>query len=252
MQIWTNFYLQSEPIKWVLFTENDYLWWKIQVKTLENNFANFDAWNFDSKNLVHCEVNLNSFCGYGAVRGLGLGPEYINVNYLLIGSNVKNAPNVNVAIHESVHHYQANYIYRNLKNSLPCWFGEGQATFFENAITPYLMEDKYGGYIREEQIKNLLTEMKGAKYFTATKWIEVINSWKTSNQCYLGGINYSFGLLAFEYIYSEYSIAQIHLVLEEMINGLSWSNALSKVIGIDENSLDSKIANYVQSTLNDA
>jgi hypothetical protein len=43
----------------------------------------------------------------------------------------------------------------------------------------------------------------------------------------------------------------MHQVLQEMINGSTWSESLVKVIGINENALDEKIANYVVSTLKD-
>ena len=58
-------------------------------------------------------------------------------------------------------------------------------------------------------------------------------------------------MLAFEAIHSEYSITQMHQVLQEMINGSTWSESLVSVLGIDESALNEKIANYVVSTLKD-
>jgi len=245
MKLWANFYKQERPINWVLMSEKDYEWWRIQVPIAEGSQGDLSAWNNSTNLFGHCTLSSNAYCGYGV--GRGFGQNYKAVFYLVIGSTKQNL-DMFVVQHEATHFYQESYFQGNSSNSLPCWFIEGQATYFENAIGPYIGNE---GYRRKWQIDRVYAQFSDAKNYTSAQWLSRMQGWKSTNRCAEGGINYAFGMLAFEAIHSEYSITQMHQVLQEMISGSTWSESLIKVLGINENALDEKIANYVVSTLKD-
>jgi hypothetical protein len=246
MRLWTNLYKQERPINWVIMSEKDYEWWRIQVPIAEGSQGDLSAWNNSTNLFGHCTLSVHAYCGYGV--GRGSGQNYKVVFYLVIGSARQNIEFF-VAHHESTHFYQETFFQGNSNNVLPCWFIEGQATFFENAIAPYLGDTNYFG--RKWQTDRVYAQFPDAKNYTTAQWLSRMQGWKSNNRCTEGGINYAFGMLAFEAIHSEYSITQMHQVLQEMINGSTWSESLVKVLGINENALDEKIANYVVSTLKD-
>ena len=247
MRLWTNLYKQERPINWVIMSEKDYEWWRIQVPTTEGSQGDLTVWNNSTNSLLsgHCVLSVNAYCGYGS--GGGWNRENKIVFYLIIGSARQNLEFF-VAHHESTHFYQMTYFQGNLITSLPCWFTEGQATFFENAIGPYLGNVTYG---RKWQTDRIYAQYPDAKNSTITQWLTRIQGWKNTNRCTDGDMHYAFGMLAFEAIHSEYSITQMHQVLQEMINGSTWSESLVKVLGINENALDEKIASYAVSALKD-
>ena len=99
-------------------------------------------------------------------------------------------------------------------------------------------------YGRKWQLDRIYAQYPDAKNFTSAQWLSRIQGWKTTNRCTEGDMHYAFGMLAFESIHSEYSVEQMHQVLQEMINGYTWSESLVKILGINESTLDEKIANY--------
>ena len=242
MRLWTNLYKQERPINWVIMSEKDYEWWRIQVPIAEGSQGDLSAWNKSTNLFGHCGLSVNAYCGYGV--GRGSGQNYKVVFYLVIGS-ARQSLEMLVAHHEATHFYQESFFQGNSNNVLPCWFVEGQATFFENAIGPYLGNVTYG---RKWQIDRIYTQYPDAKNSTSAQWLSRIQGWKTINRCTEGDMHYAFGMLAFEAIHSEYSVEQMHQVLQEMINGSTWSGSLVKVLGIGESALDEKIANYAFST----
>ena len=242
MRLWTNLYKQERPINWVIMSERDYEWWRIQVPIAEGSQGDLSAWNNSTNIFGHCGLSANAYCGYGV--GRGSGQNYKVVFYLVIGS-ARQSLEMLVAHHEATHFYQESFFQGNSNNVLPCWFAEGQATFFENAIGPYLGNETYG---RKWQINRIYTQYPDAKNSTSAQWLSRIQGWKTTNRCTEGDMHYAFGMLAFEAIHSEYSVEQMHQVLQEMINGSNWSGSLVKVLGISESALDEKIANYAFST----
>jgi hypothetical protein len=246
MRLWTNLYKQERPINWVIMSEKDYEWWRIQVPIAEGSQGDLSAWNNSTNLFGHCTLSANAYCGYGV--GRGSGQNYKVVFYLVIGSARQNIE-LFVAHHESTHFYQETFFQGNSNNVLPCWFTEGQATFFENAIAPYLQDTNYFG--RKWQTDRVYSQFPDAKNYTSAQWLSRMQGWKATNRCTDGDIHYAFGMLAFEAIHSEYSITQMHQVLQEMIDGSTWSESLVKVLGINENALDEKIATYVVSTLKD-
>ena len=238
MRLWTNLYKQERPINWVIMSEKDYEWWRVQVPIAEGPQGDLSAWNNSTNLFGHCGLSVNAYCGYGVGRGSGL--NYKAVFYLVIGS-ARQSTDMLVALHEATHFYQESFFQGNSNNVLPCWFIEGQATFFENAIGPYLGNVTYG---RKWQLDRIYAQYPDAKNFTSAQWLSRIQGWKTTNRCTEGDMHYAFGMLAFESIHSEYSVEQMHQVLQEMINGYTWSESLVKILGINESTLDEKIANY--------
>jgi hypothetical protein len=248
MRLWTNLYKQERPINWVIMSEKDYEWWRIQVPIMEGSQGDLSVWNNSTNSLLsgHCILSVNAYCGYGS--GGGWNQNNKIVFYLVIGS-ARQYLEFFVAHHESTHFYQMTFFQGNLVAALPCWFTEGQATFFENAIAPYLQNTNYFG--RKWQTDRIYAQFPDAKNYSSAQWLSRMQGWKATNRCTDGDIHYAFGMLAFEAIHSEYSITQMHQVLQEMINGSTWSESLVKVLGINENALDEKIATYVVSTLKD-
>ena len=243
MRLWTNLYKQERPINWVIMSEKDYEWWRIQVPIAEGSQGDLSKWNNSTNLFGHCVLSVNAYCGYG------VGPQNYKVIFYLVIGSARQDIELFVAHHESTHFYQSTFFHGNSNNVLPCWFTEGQATFFENAIAPYLQDTNYFG--RKWQTDRVYAQFPDAKNYTSAQWLSRMQGWKATNRCTDGDINYAFGMLAFEAIHSEYSITQMHQVLQEMINGSTWSESLVKVLGINENALDEKIANYVVSTLKD-
>jgi hypothetical protein len=219
--------LQALEQDWVLVSEKDYQWW-VDYRLSQDSEYPVELWNSELNELGHCRLSSNIFCGAGNyVNGKNYQDNVVGTRFVGRGLDY-------VARHEAAHFYQAVFGYGGR-----CWFAEGQATFFETYL-------ETSSRSRERIIQDLrrspmqISEVSEEELFALISNDSVCNG--DSN------IAYDLGMLAFEYLYMNYSFAQIHEVMV-LSSETSWGQALVDVLGADPAALNSDLASYIYSQI---
>lgn len=242
MRFWSQFYVPTKSIKWVLMGETDRKCWLEKVQQLEGSSGDFNVWNETTGILGHCYINANAFCGYGT----GVRPNGIFVQYNLVGSKYQGQLSPGVVHHESVHLYQMSLQSENVSTSavgtLPPWFVEGQATLFGSNISSNGAPKSY----RDIEMSRLKAVIPRAGAMTSAEWTQELNSLETKHDfVFKNELGYSLGWFVLERVYQDYSFNQMHSLLLEINRGTDWSSALVKVLGITRQALYEKVGIYL-------
>lgn len=135
-----------------------------------------------------------------------------------------------VARHEAAHFYQAVFGYGG-----SCWFAEGQATFFET----YLENSSRS---RDQVLGDLRRSPTGIAKASLSELEQ-----KLSDNSVCDGdsnIAYNLGMLAFEYLYSNYSLRQVHNLMV-VSSSSDWGAAVESELGVDPASLHREMAKHI-------
>jgi hypothetical protein len=236
MRFWAPF-LGPGKITWVLMSERDHAWWKSTVPQIEGPGGDTNVWNAATNELGHCYVRDTSFCGYGTTVMVNGKSRFFQYN--LIGSRSSPSLEARTVNHEAVHFYQ--FSFGALNYPKPNWLVEGQANFFMNALSSSAAAD----WNRSEHIQRLVGIVPEAKSYTPDQWRELL---KTMDEGYQYGstyLRYEVGLLAYELIYTRYTLQQMHEVLTKMAGGYSWEQSVRDVLQTNPEELQTAIVEYL-------
>lgn len=215
--------LKSLDMHWVIASEKDHDWW---VEFRKNQFADYpvDLWDTKQNMLGHCTLDPDIFCGAG--NGVNNGFYQDNV----IGTEFTDRGLNHVTRHEATHFYQSSIGFIDI-----CWFVEGQATFFETYLEPSARS-------RDQVIDRLIKSPTKVALSTQKEFERKLNR---NSICDADpDIRYDLGMLVFEYMYTNYSIKDIHNLLVET-NKTSWQEATKSVLSIESGDLNNQIAAYL-------
>jgi hypothetical protein len=219
--------LTSLSMDWVIASEKDYEWWRAYRAKQEPNYP-LSVWDNTKKELGHCKLSSDIFCGAG--NGV-VGKNYQDN---VVGTAFSGRGLDYVTRHESAHFYQGVFGYGGR-----CWFAEGQATFFETYL-------ETSSRTRSQIISNLKQSSSGVASSSLTSLEQKL----ASDSVCSGDPNvaYDLGLLAFEYLYMNFSFRQIH-DLQVMATKEGWESAVRAVLGVDPAALNSNLARHVRGAL---
>jgi len=172
LDYWSNYAPSFAPANFVIFTENDQIWWEEkQKKYLKKPEL---GWFTSKSEGWHCRVEADIFCPKNYM------PDETNVDqrveFRIIGSQLKWEPRHNVnMVHEAVHAYQDELGFSHYRE----WFVEGQATFFELAFAYlyYEFEEGRANYLTQPQVQ----DAKPFKAKTPNEVLQHIESCRTQN-----------------------------------------------------------------------
>lgn len=219
--------LESLDQDWVLVSEQDYDWWS-QYRFGQDASYPLTLWDQDLKELGHCVLSANVFCGAGS--------EVNEVNYQdnVVGTQFTDRGIDYVARHEATHFYQAVFGYGG-----KCWMAEGQATFFETYLEPSARS-------RSQVVRSLLASPTGVAKASEAELFALIDS----NMVCEGDPNiaYDMGMLAFEHLYMNFSLLQLHDLLV-LSSDSRWEAAVSEALGVEAEQLNRDLAAYIFSQL---
>ena len=220
--------LESLNQDWVLVSEKDYEWWA-QYRAGQDSDFPLTLWDQERNELGHCRLSSNVFCGAGnAVNGLNYQDNIVGTRFTDRGLNY-------VSRHEAAHFYQAVFGYGG-----KCWMAEGQATFFETYLEP-------SSRSRSQVVQNFRSSPTGVANSSEAELFELIDS----NMVCEGDsrIAYDMGMLAFEHLYMNFSLLQIHDLLV-LSSDSSWEAAVSEALSVEAEQLNRDLATYIFSQIN--
>lgn len=238
---WTKFYgpKGDYPIIWVLLSEKDYDWWHAKVIELEGTRGTF-PWDPITNLFGHCGLSPKAFCGYGATQVAPNGKQTL-FQYNVIGSQFSSSPVSNVVNHESVHFYQLSNN-QTFPSDLPCWYVEGQATFYGNSLS--MTNDRNWEYQR------IVSSIPDAKKKSSDEWLQQLEFLQANpDECRKDARNYSIGSIMWEYLLLNYSEETMHKILIFMKEH-TWAESTQQFLDISSAGLNRKLAEYIASVGN--
>jgi len=166
---WTGYFNVEDgyPITWVLMSENDYDWWYSKVTELQGNNSIY-PWDPKTNIFGHCQLSIKAFCGYGNTQ-IGTNGKHTLFQYNVIGSEFKDKPVGNTVNHETVHFYQLSNII-GFPSDLPCWYTEGQASFYGNVLSD--TND------RNYEINRFSKSFPNAKNLDSKGWVKLLDDFQ--------------------------------------------------------------------------
>ncbi len=219
--------LDSLDQDWVLASENDYQWW-VDFRLAQDSSFPVELWNKEANELGHCRLSADVFCGAGnTVNGKNYQDNVVATSFTNRGIDY-------VSRHEAAHFYQAVFGYGGR-----CWMAEGQATFFET----YLESSSRS---RAQVLARLETSPTGITSVSEDELLRLL----TTDQICQGDPNiaYDLGMLGYEYLYLNFSFLDVHN-LQVLSSTEGWEVAVSEVLGIDVEELNSELAAYMHSEI---
>lgn len=228
LKVFQRLGLTGLGMDWALVSEKDYEWWREYRLSQESNYP-LDLWDPETNVLGHCRLSSEVFCGAGnTVNGKEYQDNVVGTRFTDRGLNY-------VARHEAAHFYQAVFGYGG-----SCWFAEGQATFFET----YLESSSRS---RNQVLNDLRRSPTGIAKASLAELEQ-----KLSDSSICDGdsnIAYNLGMLAFEYLYLNYSLRDVHNLMV-VSSSAGWEAAVESELRANPNLLNSELAEYVFEQLN--
>jgi hypothetical protein len=227
LRVFQLFGLTKLNMDWVIASEKDYEWWRAYRAKQDSKYP-LSLWDNAKNELGHCRLSSDIFCGAGnGVNGKNYQDNVVGTNFAGRGLDC-------VTRHEATHFYQAVFGYGG-----KCWFAEGQATFFETYL-------ETSSRSRSQVIERLKQSPSGIASSSLTTLEQ-----KLANDSVCNGdqnIAYDLGMLAFEYLYLNFSFQQIH-DLQVMSSKEGWNSAVNGVLEINSADLNKKVAQYIYAEL---
>jgi hypothetical protein len=215
--------LESLDQDWVLASEKDYEWW-VEYRSNQDPDFPLELWNAELKELGHCRLSPTVFCGAGnGVNGKNYQDNVVGTRFTDRGLDY-------VSRHEGAHFYQAVFGYGGR-----CWFAEGQATFFETYL-------ETSSRSRSQVIQELLRSPSNIGDASEQELTDLVSRDAVCNPDYR--VAYDLGMLAFEYLYMNFSFAQVHdLMVRSSV--ISWDEAVVEVLSVDPSELNRALSSYI-------
>lgn len=215
--------LRSLNQDWVLASENDYQWW-LDYRSSQDPDYPIELWNTELNELGHCRLSPAIFCGAGNfVNGKNYQDNVIGTRFIDRGLEY-------VTRHEATHFYQAVFGYGGR-----CWFAEGQATFFETYL-------ETSSRSRLQVIGDLRQSPANLAEASEQELYDLISSDMVCNND--SNVAYELGMLAFEYLYMNFSFSQVHELMV-LSSQMTWDDALVAALGANPQELNRDLAGYI-------
>jgi hypothetical protein len=223
LRVFQLFGLTKLNMDWVIASEKDYEWWKAYRAKQDSKYP-LSLWDNAKNELGHCRLSSDIFCGAGnGVNGKNYQDNVVGTNFAGRGLDY-------VTRHEATHFYQAVFGYGG-----KCWWAEGQATFFET----YLESSS-------RTRKQVIDRLKASPTRLTNNSLSELESKLARNSVCEGDhdIAYDMGMLAFEYLYTNFSFQQVH-DLQVMSSSSDWAKSVKSVLGLSAVELDAAMARYI-------
>ena len=237
---------KTYPLYWSIMTNKDYDWWKRVVIEQEPINPNY-AWDPVTNMVGHCVLDRTVLCGYGNPYNRGQS-DYKFLQYNVISSGAIQEPNGNTVHHEATHWYQF-VVTSSFPSDTPCWYTEGQASLFGNALEFDPIKERNESLKRRNSFKGIVIQYQSdALNFTKDDWGKVLSNLYyphiscTSEQDYF---KYAIGEFIWEYLYDKYGMDKLHRLLLDFRDGLTFSNAIERTLGVNLISLNSALAEHL-------
>jgi hypothetical protein len=234
---------KTYPMYWSIMSEKDYEWWKRTVEEQEPTRPNY-VWDPKTNTLGHCNLSSTVFCGYGATYGSNT-PDYRFLQYNVIGSNYTNAPDANTVFHEATHIYQLGVV-QGFPSDTPCWYVEGQASLYGNALEWNLNDQRERSIRQRENFKGIVRQyQQNANVYKVQDWVDVQKKMQwdhvscSREQDYF---KYALGMFNWEYLIDNYGAERMHKVLVSFNRGILFKSAIQENLGIEFDQLEVKLA----------
>ena len=219
--------LESLDQDWVLASEKDYEWW-VEYRTNQEPGFPIELWDAERNELGHCRLSSDVFCGAGnGVNGKNYQDNVVGTRFIDRGLDF-------VSRHEGTHFYQAVFGYGGR-----CWFAEGQATFFETYL-------ETSSRSRSQVIQDLLRSTSNVGNASEQELTDLVSSDAVCSPDYR--VAYDLGMLAFEYLYMNFSFAQVHDLMVRS-SDIAWDLAIAEVLNVEPKSLNEALARYIYSEI---
>ena len=245
MKLWQVYIADTKinPMYWTIISENEYEWWKKTVAEQEGSEAHY-PWDPVTNLFGHCKLSPQAFCGYGKTQGSNT-PNFKFMQYNVIGSQYSGAPNGNTVNHEATHYYQFAIV-QGFPNDTPCWYVEGQASLYGNALYINPSVNRQGAKSQRDNFKGIVRQYQpGANSYKESDWITVLKNMYyphvscTSEQDYF---KYATGMFAWEYLYDTFGPKLMHQVLLDFKTGASFNSTITKQLNLTLDQLNEKLA----------
>lgn len=237
------------PMYWTIINETEYDWWKKTVAEQEGSEAHY-PWDPVTNLFGHCKLSPQAFCGYVKTQGSNT-PDFKFMQYNVIGSQYSGAPNSNTVNHEATHYYQFAIV-QGFPGDTPCWYVEGQASLYGNALQVNPATNRQGAINQRNDFKGIVRQYQpGADNFKEGDWITILKNMYyphvscTSEQDYF---KYSVGMFAWEYLYDTFGPKTMHQVLLDFKDGVSFNSTITKQLNLTLDQLNEKLAGKLVDT----
>ena len=246
LKFWATFYTPTQPVKWVMFSQLDYECWLSHVKNLEGETGDTKVWNPVTNVMGHCQLSPGAFCGYGT----GVKSNGTFIQYNAIGTFNTRLPEVTVVHHEAVHFYQMALQSEHIKTSkigtLPPWFIEGQA----NLVGMTIANNGIASSHRSFEISRLKKSLPEAATYSAQDWAKELKNLDSKHAfVFQNELGYSLGWIALEKIYQLHGLQKMHTLLLEVNLGLTFDEALQKVLNTTKDATYLAVGEYLEREL---
>mgnify|MGYP006267466759 CR=1 FL=1 len=220
VQFWQK-YTSSNPKVHMVFADRlDMDWFKDKMIAIQPN-------NTSWLDRIYNLAKDNPLSAYGGANSLDSNG---NVLFFFLPGTATRADSpgwLGVGPHEWTH--QAQYTMSGDINKAPCWFKEGQATYFGNAISNNELASWATNWKTQIQsIKYDLPTFKAMARTDLQKWFETHELNMPNNVCGPDGA-FIIGGITVEYLVGAYGLDALNEFLFELKNGIFWKDALANV-----------------------
>lgn len=218
---WSTLIPAANPVPLLIMDENSFQWYLSQSRLFPNNNCGASWW------MRYGEPS--SVQSTGAVCWT---PQGNPILLQRVGSLVDPEVNSLTTAHETVHVAQLTML-GNTANSMPCWFGEGQAQVYGAALARgYSLSDIE--QFRRQQTQRLgpFISLRGGS--SASAWAQVLNESEDrgSSLCLQEYLGYSMGLLAMEKLHIDYGEDAILNWMQGTRDTGAWKTTFRQSFGV--------------------
>ena len=220
VQFWQKYTSSNPKVHMVFADRQDMDWFKDKMIAIQPN-------NTSWLDRIYNLAKENPQSAYGGANGLDSNGNMLF--FFLPGTATRaDSPGwLGVGPHEWTH--QAQYTISGDINKAPCWFKEGQATYFGNAISNNELTSWATNW--KTQVQSIKYDLPTFKVMAKTdlqKWFEAHELNMPNNVCGPDGA-FIIGGIAVEYLVGTYGFDAINEFLLELKKGIFWKDALANV-----------------------
>lgn len=218
---WSRIAPMSNPVPLLIMDEGSYDWYLSQSALFPDNNCGESWWmRYGTPTSIQST---------GAVCWTPAGNPILLQR---VGSGVDPDTNALTTAHETVHVAQLVTL-GNVKNEMPCWFGEGQAQIYGAALArDYSLVDV--DKFRSQQTQTLSAFIASRGGSSPESWTQVLSEseGRGSALCLRNFLGYSMGLLAMERLYADYGEDAILGWMQASRDLGDWKSAFSQRFGL--------------------
>ena len=220
MTYWSNFVNSETPAKWVVVTEKDRSWWSKTMQSLSRPDWDSSWWGSQ-----HCDQMSTTICGAGDI---GKDGEPLFTGF--VGTQAKwTSQNTVNALHEATHVYQMLTL-KNYLSSMPCWYSEGEASFFGIVLG---QKDQPIEISRGREMSQLARDLPESTLWDAAGWANALKEYEVSDsKCHSTDYPYSAGYLVIEKLLDQFGHAKLTAWEKLSASSQDWKASFASVFGL--------------------